>query len=137
MSSDGDAATPRHHHHTRHESARPIRPTLEVSPREVADAIAQGVPMLLVDCRRDDERAFCSIEGSRHVPMTRTVEWIEELREDRDDDPPPPIVVFCHHGVRSMQVVGLLQAAGFADARSMAGGIDRWSLEVDPRTPRY
>jgi rhodanese-related sulfurtransferase len=130
----GGAESPRHH---RHETGRPIRPALEVSPRDVADLIAHGHPLLLVDCRRDDERAFCSIEGSRHVPMNRATHWIEELREDLEDAPLPPIVVFCHHGVRSMQVVGLLHAAGFAEARSMAGGIDRWSLEVDPSTPRY
>ncbi len=134
MANDGGDASLRHQASGH---GRPIRPALEVAPRDVADAIAQGHPLLLVDCRRDDERAFCSIEGSRHVPMTRAAEWIEELREDRADASPPPIVVFCHHGVRSMQVVGLLQAAGFAEARSMAGGIDRWSLEVDPRTPRY
>ncbi len=116
---------------------RPIKPTLEISPREVAESLAQGNRMLLVDCRRDDERAFCTIEGSRHVPMNLAMQWIEDLREDLEGDSPPPIVVFCHHGVRSMQVVGLLQAAGFDTARSMAGGIDRWSLEIDPGTPRY
>lgn len=116
---------------------RRIKPHLEVSPRDVALAIAQRKPLLLVDCRREDERRFCSIEGSIHVPMSRAAEWIDELREDRGEAPPPPIVVHCHHGVRSMQVVGLLQAAGFADARSMAGGIDLWSIDVDPAVPRY
>ena len=116
---------------------RRVKPHLEISPGAVARAIANREPMLLVDCRRDDERRFCTIEGSRHVPMQRAAEWIEELLEDRHEDPAPPIVVFCHHGVRSMQVVGLLQAAGFADARSMAGGIDLWSLAIDPNVPRY
>ncbi len=116
---------------------RRVKPHLEIAPRAVARAIADGEPMLLVDCRREDERRFCSIEGSVHVPMNRAAEWIDELREDRDEHPPPPIVVFCHHGVRSMQVVGLLQAAGFPQARSMAGGIDLWSVSVDPGVPRY
>lgn len=119
------------------EHRRPIKAALEISPQEVADALARGTPMLLVDCRRDDERAFCTIEGSRHVPMNLATHWIEELREDLEGDSAPPIVVFCHHGVRSMQVVALLQAGGIAGARSMAGGIDRWSLDVDPGTPRY
>ena len=116
---------------------RRVKPHLEISPRAVARALADGEPILLVDCRREDERRYCSIEGSRHVPMQRAAEWIEELLEERDEHPTPPIVVFCHHGVRSMQVVGLLQAAGFAHARSMAGGIDLWSVAVDSAVPRY
>ena len=56
-----------------------------------------------------------------------------ELEEHLED----PIVVMCHHGVRSLQVVAFLREAGFLDARSLAGGIDRWSLEIDGTVPRY
>ena len=48
-----------------------------------------------------------------------------------------PLVVFCHHGIRSLQVAGWLRSQGLEDAASMAGGIDRWSLEIDPTVPRY
>jgi rhodanese-related sulfurtransferase len=119
-----------------------LKPHLEVSPRETAMRLASGTPCVLIDCRTDAERAIASIAGARHVPMPATPEWIATLVEAREDgDPDPalagPIVVHCHHGVRSMQVVGLLHAAGFADARSMAGGIDWWSVSVDPTLPRY
>ena len=90
--------------------------------------------MRLVDCRTDAEREVATIAGAEHVPMERVAEWIEDLR---DDDEAPPIVVHCHHGVRSLQVVALLQAAGFTDARSMAGGIHLWSRAVDPSVATY
>jgi rhodanese-related sulfurtransferase len=47
------------------------------------------------------------------------------------------LVVFCHHGMRSANVVNWLRGQGIADCQSMAGGIDRWSLEIDPAVPRY
>jgi rhodanese-related sulfurtransferase len=47
------------------------------------------------------------------------------------------IVVHCHHGVRSLRVARFLRERGFAQAQSMAGGIEAWSLEIDPATPRY
>ena len=47
------------------------------------------------------------------------------------------LIVFCHHGVRSLNVVHWLREQGVEACRSMAGGIDRWSLEIDPKVPRY
>ena len=47
------------------------------------------------------------------------------------------IVVYCHHGMRSLQVAMWLRAQGLADVQSMAGGIDQWSQTVDPSVPRY
>jgi rhodanese-related sulfurtransferase len=47
------------------------------------------------------------------------------------------VIVYCHRGVRSLQVVNWLREQGLATCQSMAGGIDRWSLEVDPKVPRY
>ena len=47
------------------------------------------------------------------------------------------IIVFCHHGMRSLDAAAWLRSQGVECARSMAGGIDRWSTEIDPRVPRY
>ena len=111
-----------------------LREHLEIAPREVDARRRRGEAMRLVDCRTDAEREVARIEDAEHVPMERVAEWIEDLR---DDDEAPPIVVHCHHGVRSLQVVALLQAAGFTDARSMAGGIHLWSRAVDPSVATY
>ena len=47
------------------------------------------------------------------------------------------IVVHCHHGLRSAAAAEELRAAGFTRVINLAGGIDRWSIEVDPAVPRY
>jgi rhodanese-related sulfurtransferase len=87
----------------------------------------------LIDCREDDEFAIASIEGAELMPMSRWNMEIHKLNSWTEK----PIVVYCHHGRRSLQVVKWLRANGFPTARSLAGGIDAWSTEIDSRVPRY
>ncbi len=47
------------------------------------------------------------------------------------------IVVYCHHGIRSLQFASWLRQLGFDNVQSMAGGIDRWALQIDPKLSRY
>jgi adenylyltransferase/sulfurtransferase len=47
------------------------------------------------------------------------------------------VVVYCHHGMRSARAVSTLRHAGWERVRNLSGGIDRWSIEADPKTPRY
>jgi adenylyltransferase/sulfurtransferase len=56
-----------------------------------------------------------------------------ELEAVRDE----PIVVYCHHGVRSAKAVRQLLEHGFASVENLDGGIEAWSLTVDPSVPRY
>jgi rhodanese-related sulfurtransferase len=72
------------------------------------------------------------LEPSTLIPMNDTPDRIEEVRAIE-----VPIVVYCHHGVRSMHVVQWLRAQGLDNVSSLSGGIDRWSLEIDPDLPRY
>lgn len=107
---------------------------LEVTVGDVRRAIDAGEGPLLVDCRRDDEVAIAKLDGAIHVPMERIeldAESIEEASAGR------PIVVYCHHGVRSLTAMMQLREAGLKDVRSMRGGIDLWSVEIDPAITRY
>ncbi len=107
---------------------------LEVSPAEVKHRLNAGARMFLIDVREPHEHQQANIVGSELMPM-RTVpanlQLIEAKAEEGD------VVVFCHHGMRSLQVVNWLREQGVESCQSMAGGIDRWSLEVDPNVPRY
>jgi rhodanese-related sulfurtransferase len=88
---------------------------------------------LLLDCRTAEEYAIAKIEGSVLIPMQELAERLSELEPWRDS----PIIVHCHHGVRSLRVTHFLREKGFSQAQSMKGGIDAWSVEVDPSVPRY
>ena len=52
-------------------------------------------------------------------------------------EPATLTVVYCHHGIRSQSAAEYLLRLGHANVRSLAGGIDAWSCEVDPAVPRY
>lgn len=106
-------------------------PVTETTPQAVKARLDQGAAFTLLDCRNDQERQWCSIEPSLHIPMNETPGRLEELPRDQ------PITVYCHHGVRSMRVAEFLVEQGFEQVESMAGGIDAWSLAIDPSVARY
>ncbi len=115
----------------------PFKPEWEVTPREVKGLLASPPDgLILLDCRNADERQIAKIDAAVHIPMGDIERRFDELETD-DGARTAPIIVHCHHGVRSMKVTGMLRALGFADVRSMAGGIDLWAADIDPRVPRY
>ena len=105
----------------------------EIDPDRLRAMLDAGEPMLLLDCRTPPERDIARIEGSVLVPMDELAARLEELREHADE----PVVVYCHSGQRSLIVTSALRRSGFSDVTSLAGGIDRWSLEIDGTVPRY
>jgi rhodanese-related sulfurtransferase len=111
-------------------------PAIEVTPpaaaKHLGNTDASSRPLLL-DCRTAEEQAIARIEGSVLIPMQELAERLSELEPWRDK----PIIVHCHHGVRSLRVTHFLRDKGFSQAQSMKGGIDAWSVEVDPSVPRY
>lgn len=108
-------------------------PIREITVEELAAALASGRTKALVDVREEAEHATASLPGSLLIPLGELPERLDELDELRDRE----VVVYCHHGVRSRSGAALLIAAGFRDVVSLRGGIDAWSLRVDPRVPRY
>ena len=104
---------------------------MELTPDQVKAKLDRGESFTLLDCRNDDERAFCRIDPSLHIPMPQTPARLGEIPREQS------VIVYCHHGVRSLQVAGFLRQQGFDDVRSMAGGIDAWSRTIDPAVPRY
>ena len=91
----------------------------------------QGVEHVLVDVREPQEIQICRIDDAIVIPMREIPQRLEELDRQK------LTVVHCHHGGRSAQVVQFLRAHGFAQVTNLAGGIEAWSLEIDPSVPRY
>jgi rhodanese-related sulfurtransferase len=104
---------------------------LEISPQEAAEALARGRGVLLVDVREPWEHEICRIAGAKLIPMGTIPAHLQEL--DTDDQ----VICYCHHGMRSMDVAVWLRGQGVRGARSLAGGIERWSAEMDLAVPRY
>jgi len=106
---------------------------IEIDCRTVKARLDAGESLVLLDCRESNEHEFVHLEGSRLLPMSELLLRVGELEAERNVE----IVVYCHHGVRSRQVANWLRAQGFSHVRSLSGGIDRWSQEIDPTLPRY
>ena len=104
----------------------------EISPAEVKRRLDAGENLRLIDVREPMEHQIARIEGAQLVPMRTIPAVLPDLEGEQK-----PIVVFCHHGMRSLQVVAWLREQGVTATSSMSGGIDRWSLEVDSGVPRY
>ena len=104
---------------------------LEITPVEVKQRIDRGEKLLVVDVREPWEYAHCRIESALHIPMGSIPANLQKLDTDED------VICYCHHGMRSLDVANWLRAQGVRSAKSMAGGIDRWSMEIDPNMPRY
>ena len=98
-----------------------------------AKALLAGNAVRLVDCREADEFAICKIDGAELIPLSVFAE--EAPRQLADSK--ATILVYCHHGMRSARAAQWLDARGYADVISLAGGIEAWSLEVDPAVARY
>lgn len=103
----------------------------EITPRELAERLARRDDFLLIDVREPHENGIARIPGARLIPLGVVGDAIPSLPRDTD------IVVHCRSGVRSAKAVRQLQAAGITRAWNLAGGILRWSDEVDPDVPKY
>jgi len=103
----------------------------EISASETAIFRDNNKDCVLLDVREDSELAICRIEGALHIPMGQIPERYEALPKDA------PLIVFCHHGMRSLNVVQFLEAKGYDNAINMSGGIHAWANEVEPQMARY
>jgi rhodanese-related sulfurtransferase len=89
----------------------------------------------LIDCREEEEFEICRIEGAELFPLSRFLADAPGNLLSADDD--RPLVVYCHHGIRSMNATLYLREQGKENVWSLVGGIDLWSRQIDPSVPRY
>lgn len=104
---------------------------IEITPGEVKAKMARGEKFAFVDVREKWEYDTSSIEGSTLIPLRSIPASLPTLHAAGE------IILFCHHGMRSLDAAAWLRSQGVESARSMSGGIDRWSVEIDPQVPRY
>lgn len=104
---------------------------IEVTPREVSERLERGEQFLFVDVREKWEHETSCIKGAVLIPLREIPANLQRLAATR------LVVFFCHHGMRSLDAAAWARSQGIEGARSMSGGIDRWTTEVDAGVPRY
>ena len=105
----------------------------EISATDAQSWLQSENPPRLIDVREQDEWDLCRIDGAELLPLSA----FGALAPDRLVDPAEPLLIYCHHGVRSRRVAEFLAQQSFRDVANLSGGIEAWSLEVDPAVPRY
>ena len=110
---------------------------ISIRARDLQARLEQGEPIQLVDVREPQELELARLPlPVVHLPLSRSAEWIEQVGQLID--PERPVAVFCHAGVRSWQFgCWLIETQGYTQVLNLQGGIEAWSVEVDPAVPRY
>ncbi len=98
--------------------------------RDLKQRLDAGEPFELLDVRTPEERATAHIEGSTLIDPAQA-RRLEGLPRDT------MLVFHCHHGGRSQAAAEHFAGLGFTNVHNVVGGIDAWSLEIDPSVPRY
>ena len=100
---------------------------MQIEPRELAERLERGETIQLVDVRTREEFETVKIENAHLFAQ----DLMAQLSQKN------PIVIYDHQGTRSMDAAAYFQGHGFENVKSLRGGIDAWSVEVDPKLPRY
>jgi adenylyltransferase/sulfurtransferase len=102
-----------------------------ITPRDLKARLDKGDKLVLLDVREPWEHSLAKIEGSILIPLGTLPQSLDKL--DRHAE----IIAYCHHGMRSADATSFLLQQGFTNVKNLVGGIDAWSVQVDPSVPRY
>ncbi len=105
----------------------------QIRPEKLAELLAANEPVYLLDVREHWEHDHCRLPDSVLIPLGELPSRIDEIEAAKE----AKVVAYCHHGIRSLSGAAILEANGFREAYSLAGGIDLWSQLIDPTVPRY
>jgi rhodanese-related sulfurtransferase len=106
----------------------------EIAASDLAKLLdEQASDVLILDVREPWENKLAALPGSRLLPLAELPQRVNEIGVPKDRT----VVTYCHHGVRSQTAAAWLERAGFRNVVSLAGGIDAWSVHIDPSVRRY
>jgi adenylyltransferase/sulfurtransferase len=103
----------------------------DISATELAERLAEGNGIKLIDVREPHELEISRIEGAQLIPLGTLASRMSELNSADE------IVLFCKSGSRSARALEVLYSAGFRKVKNLLGGINAWAEEVDPKLPIY
>ena len=108
----------------------------QITVEELAKRLSSSESSIqLVDVREPQEGRMASIEGFMNLPLSQFADWGNDIQTRLEPD--KETLVLCHHGVRSAQMCQWLTSQGFTNVKNITGGIDAYSMLVDPSVPQY
>ena len=108
---------------------------MEITPAKLKEWLDEIDSSLLniIDCREQDEWEICHIKEASLIPLSVFTESINKFKDSKS----MTFVIYCHHGIRSLHATHQMRSKGFKNTYSLAGGIERWSYDIDPTIARY
>ena len=103
-----------------------------INVTELKAKLDAGATFRLIDVREPHEHHFAKLPQAELKPLGQITQWAQQLPDKNEE-----IILHCHHGMRSDRACQFLAAQGFTNLKNLSGGIDDWSLHVDPAVPRY
>jgi rhodanese-related sulfurtransferase len=103
----------------------------QMTVTELAERMTTGTAPIIIDVREPDEYAYVRLPNAVLKPLGGIYQWAQDLDKEQE------YVLQCHTGSRSWQAAYMLERMGFKNVYNLQGGIDEWSLRVDPNAPRY
>jgi rhodanese-related sulfurtransferase len=88
--------------------------------------------VLVVDVREAWEFEICRLSEKAILLNEKTMPLVFEKGQSAKH-----VIVYCHHGVRSLNAALYMRQNGLPQAVSLKGGIDKFAQSVDPSIPRY
>ena len=105
---------------------------LTMSVQELASRLMTSEDVFLLDVRERPEYELCHIDGAVLIPVSMIPNNLKRIPADR------PVVVYCHHGIRSANVIDyLVTQTGRANLYNLTGGIHAWATEIEPEMATY
>ena len=102
----------------------------QLTVKELKQRIDSGENLQLIDVREPWESKIAQI-GGKLIPQKEIPTRPSEIDRDRE------VIVHCHSGVRSQRIAEFLAQAGYPRVANLAGGIQAWSEQIDPKVPKY
>lgn len=104
---------------------------IQIAPNELKQKLDAGEKPLIVDVREPWEAQICAIEGAKLVPLNTVAANLQAFEGAEE------VIIYCHHGMRSLNAAAYLRRQGIDGARSLTGGIERWATEIEPGMAHY
>jgi molybdopterin/thiamine biosynthesis adenylyltransferase/rhodanese-related sulfurtransferase len=102
----------------------------QISPIELKRRLDAGEDLFVLDVREPHEYQIANL-GAKLIPLGDLPARVNELDSSRE------IVVHCKSGGRSQKAAEFLAQSGFKKLHNLAGGINAWSTDVDPKVAKY
>jgi adenylyltransferase/sulfurtransferase len=103
----------------------------DITAIQLKQELTKNPKLVLLDVREPVEWDMGHLPNAWHIPFQQIPQQLNELSPEKD------YIIYCHTGIRSRYVLEYLKEKGFPNVRNLFGGIDAWSVDIDPALPRY